>query len=75
MSMLHRELPYLISKKNLVFFSSEKITLSGWMKQYGEEGPSSRFFCDGVHPALITCQTWAEDLVAFIDPIVGNQGV
>lgn len=65
-NILGEELNKIARDTEGVYYSSEEITLQGWMKKYDQEGPKSGFFSDGVHPALITYQTWAKDAAQFV---------
>ncbi len=49
-----------------VYYSSEKITLNGWIDKFSVDTETSEFFSDGVHPSLFTYHTWAKDLANFI---------
>lgn len=66
-NILGNELTQIVAKHPDVFYSSEQITLAGWMKKYDKKGKREDFFSDGVHPALITYQVWAKDVAGFIE--------
>lgn len=65
-NILGYELSELVQKYPGVYYSSEEITLAGWMKKYNKKGEREDFFSDGVHPALVTYQVWAKDVAGFI---------
>lgn len=49
-----------------VYFASEKITLEHWIDRIEGDYSPADFFSDGVHPSLLTYQTWAKEMAAFI---------
>lgn len=65
-NILGHELKQLVQDHPGVYYSSEEITLAGWMKKYNKSGNREDFFSDGVHPALVTYQVWATDLAEFV---------
>lgn len=66
-NILGHELSELVQQYPGVYYSSEEITLAGWMKKYDKKGQREDFFSDGVHPALVTYQVWAKDAARYIE--------
>lgn len=50
-----------------VYYSSEVITVDGWVQKLGIKPEQNTFFSDGVHPSKLTYQTWAKDFALFIE--------
>ncbi len=55
-----------LKKYDDVYFNAEKITLKGWIAKFNLKNTPAAFFSDGVHPSLLTYQTWAVDMANFI---------
>lgn len=60
--ILGEELQKIVNEFQDVYYSSEIITLNGWLDKYKLSGKKEDFFSDGVHPSKLTYQTWAKDI-------------
>ncbi len=64
--ILADELEKLVANYPNVYFNAEKITLKGWISKFNLTNDTQDFFSDGVHPSLLTYQTWASDMSNYI---------
>lgn len=55
-----------VSNKDNIFYNAEKVTLESWISRWKIEADPSEFFSDGVHPSILTYQTWGKDLARFV---------
>ncbi len=60
------ELKKRISSEDNVFYSSEVITIDGWLRKFNIDEKDHEFFSDGVHPSKFTYKVWANDVSQFI---------
>jgi lysophospholipase L1-like esterase len=60
--ILGKELLSITQNDPQVFYYSKTIKLKDWLNQFDSELKPSDFFSDGIHPSLLTYQTWAKDL-------------
>ncbi len=65
-----KELQDICDTNDNVYFSSELITVSNWVKRLNNKYTHADFFSDGVHPSKLTYQTWAKEMAGFIAEIV-----
>lgn len=64
--LLGEKLEQVVAKKSHVYYRSQNITLKDWIARMNIEHTEKDFFSDGVHPSLLTYQTWAKDFSDFI---------
>ena len=64
--ILGEELLSITQNDPQVFYYSKIIKLKDWLNQFDSELKPTNFFSDGVHPSLLTYQTWAKDLASAI---------
>lgn len=62
------EMQQIIQQIPNIYYNKERITLAIWQKRWQVQGSPKDFFSDGVHPSLLTYQTWAKDFANFIYP-------
>ncbi|MFT5641984.1 MAG: lysophospholipase L1-like esterase [Cyclobacteriaceae bacterium] len=56
---------YIHHKPN-TYYNQELVTLEVWMSRWQIKAKPSAFFSDGVHPSILTYQTWGKDLARFV---------
>ncbi len=49
-----------------VYYAEEVISLKTWGDKYAPNSTDADFFSDGVHPSLITYQSWAKEMASMI---------
>jgi hypothetical protein len=64
--LLGKKLEQVVAQKSYVYYQSQNITLKDWIARMNIEHTEKDFFSDGVHPSLLTYQTWAKDFSDFI---------
>ncbi len=64
--ILGEELEDVVSGFENVFYHSQTITLQNWSKKMNIDTKPEDFFSDGVHPSILTYQTWAKDFSDFV---------
>ncbi len=64
--ILGEELEEVVSDFENVFYYSQTITLENWIKKMNLDAKSEDFFSDGVHPSMLTYQTWAKDFSDYV---------
>lgn len=57
-----KELDKLIQNYPNVYYHHTIIRMQEWAQRFDIKAEASSFFSDGVHPSLLTYQTWAKDL-------------
>lgn len=60
--ILGEELENLTHEMDGVYYFGESITLEQWVSKFNLKANKKDFFSDGVHPSLLTYQTWAKDV-------------
>ena len=64
---MHGEaLAKLVQEFDEVFYHDEIIKLEKWSKHLKIDEDPNAFFSDGVHPSVLTYQTWAKDMARFL---------
>ncbi len=64
--ILGEELEETISDFENVFYYAQTITLENWIEKMDIDAKPGDFFSDGVHPSMLTYQTWAKDFSDFV---------
>lgn len=64
--VLGESLEQIVQDMPNVWFANERISMDVWIERVGEGLGMKDFFSDGVHPSLLTYQTWAKEMAAFI---------
>lgn len=65
-NLLGKTLDELSQEYDFVYYLNEQITFKGWIEKYDQAGEKEDFFSDGVHPAPITYEVWAEEVAQFV---------
>jgi lysophospholipase L1-like esterase len=65
--MLGEELAVVVGEFKDVHYCAQNMTMADWAKKLDADADVTAFFSDGVHPAKITYQLWAKDILMFIE--------
>ncbi len=65
-SILRIALARCIKNKPHIYFNSQEIKISNWLKKNKKVKNMDELFSDGVHPSKITYQLWAKDFSEYL---------
>ncbi|MEL6253818.1 MAG: SGNH/GDSL hydrolase family protein [Bacteroidota bacterium] len=64
--ILGDELEAYVAKRENVYYYARRVSAEDWSKRLGVEASAEDLFSDGVHPAKITYQLWAKDMLRYL---------
>jgi len=64
--ILGDELEAYVAKRENVYYYARRVSAEDWSERLGVEASAEDLFSDGVHPAKITYQLWAKDMLRYL---------
>ncbi|MDW3646566.1 MAG: SGNH/GDSL hydrolase family protein [Bacteroidia bacterium] len=64
--ILGDELEAYVAKRENVYYYAKRVSAEDWSERLGVEASAEDLFSDGVHPAKITYQLWAQDMLRYL---------